>query len=182
MRELVLFFILSIPILVVSLRSLGDRRAHGFYRFFAWETILALLLLNYRYWFKSPLSVFQIISWLLLLVSIFLAIHGFLLLKKIGRPAEEVQKSTNLAFENTTNLVTVGAYRYIRHPLYSSLLFLTWGIFFKHLTLSALAIALVASVFLYATARIEEQENITAFGNAYTVYMKHSKMFIPYIL
>jgi protein-S-isoprenylcysteine O-methyltransferase Ste14 len=182
MRELVLFILLSIPILFFSLRSLGNRRAHGFYRFFAWETILALLLLNYPYWVQDPLSVHQIIAWCLLLISIFLVVDGFLLLRQIGRPTSQPQKRSNFAFENTSNLVTVGIYRYIRHPLYSSLLFLNWGIFFKHFSPAALALALAASLFLYATACNEEQENIITFGNDYTVYMKHSKMFIPYIL
>ena len=35
------------------------------------------------------------------------------------------------AFEKTSKLVTVGLYRYICHPLYSSLFFLGWGVFFK---------------------------------------------------
>ena len=177
-----IFAVFSIPILYFSLRSLGNRHAHGFYRFFAWETMLALCLLNARYWFQDPLSVHQILAWLLLIVSLFLVTYGFLLLRKIGRPASQPLKTTNLSFENTTNLVTVGAYRYIRHPLYSSLLFLNWGIFFKQITIPTLALALLASIFIFATARIEEMENIGRFGNAYTSYMKHSKMFIPYIL
>jgi protein-S-isoprenylcysteine O-methyltransferase Ste14 len=182
MLEPVWFIVLSLPILYFSRRSLKDRRAHGFYRFFAWEAILALVLLNVSYWVRAPLSIHQLIAWSFLIVSLFLVIHGFQLLRKIGRPSNQTQKATNLAFENTTNLVTVGAYRYIRHPLYSSLLFLNWGVYFKHASLPALALALLASVFIYATARIEEQENKTVFGDAYTVYMKHSKMFIPYIL
>ena len=182
MADLLLFIVFSIPILFFSLRSLGNRFAHGFYRFFAWEAMLALCLLNYRFWFQDPFSPHQLLAWLLLIISLFLVIHGFLLLKRIGRPTGLPQKATNLAFENTTVLVTVGVYRFIRHPLYSSLLFLNWGIFFKHIDLTALVLALAASIMIVATARIEEQENKITFGDAYTVYMKHSKMFIPYIL
>jgi protein-S-isoprenylcysteine O-methyltransferase Ste14 len=51
------------------------------------------------------------------------------------------------AIEKTTILVTTGAYRYIRHPLYSSLLFLAWGIFFKAPSWPGGLLALAATFF-----------------------------------
>ncbi|MFC1726412.1 methyltransferase family protein [candidate division KSB1 bacterium] len=86
-----------------------------------------------------------------------------------------------LGIEKTTVLVTTGAYRYIRHPLYSSLLFLTWGAFFKHLSLLGITLAVISTVFLVITAKIEETENLRFFGEAYQSYMKKTKMFIPFI-
>jgi len=86
-----------------------------------------------------------------------------------------------LAFEKTTTLVTEGAYRYIRHPLYSSLLFLTWGIFFKYPVALSAAMALAATCFLIATARADEAECIRFFGPSYEQYMKRTKMFIPFL-
>ncbi len=41
-------------------------------------------------------------------VSIGLAIEGFRLLRLIGKPAAKPNRATNLAFENTTTLVTAG--------------------------------------------------------------------------
>jgi protein-S-isoprenylcysteine O-methyltransferase Ste14 len=79
-------------------------------------------------------------------------------------------------------LVTEGVYRYIRHPLYSSLLFLGWGIFFKRPSCLVGLFALVASAFLVLTARVEEGENIRYFGEVYQEYMKHTKMFVPFVL
>ena len=52
--------------------------------------------------------------------------------------------------------MTSGIYRYIRHPLYSSLFLLTWGIFFKAPGWLGLVLALAASAFLVATARADE--------------------------
>jgi protein-S-isoprenylcysteine O-methyltransferase Ste14 len=78
-------------------------------------------------------------------------------------------------------LVVEGAYRYIRHPLYSSLLFLGWGIFFKDLSWAGLALAAGATFFLAMTARAEEGENIRFFGPAYQEYMQRSRMFIPFL-
>lgn len=77
------------------------------------------------------------LAWALLAVSLFLVLHGLRLLRTLGKPDQARGDTTLLPLEKTTQLVTVGAYRYIRHPLYSSLLFLAWGACCKHLTWGA---------------------------------------------
>jgi protein-S-isoprenylcysteine O-methyltransferase Ste14 len=163
----------SAGIILLSWDSLRDPRAHGFYRFFALEAILTLFALNVEYWFRKPFSAVQIISGLLLVASLFLVLHGFHLLRVVGRPEGKI--------ENTTTLVRVGAYKYIRHPLYASLLLLAWGIFFKDPSWIGGALAVAASLFLWATARVEEAENLTRFGASYAAYIKTTKRFIPFL-
>jgi len=166
----------------VSRASLRFPRSHGFYRFFAWEFILALILLNLELWFRDPFSIHQIISWLLLIVSIFLVMHGVHLLRIIGKPdTERREDGPMIGIEKTTTLVTAGAFKYIRHPLYSSLLFLGWGVFFKDPSWLGSALVLTATTFLVATAKVEEAENIRFFGSDYQTYMKQTKMFIPFL-
>jgi protein-S-isoprenylcysteine O-methyltransferase Ste14 len=172
--QIVIFGLGSTFLAVYSWPSLRDHRSHGFYRFFGWMYILAVIALNLPSWFERPLAIQQLISWTLLVGSIRLALHGFRLLKRIGQPEGE--------FERTTRLVTAGAYRYIRHPLYASLLLLDWGAFLKDPSWAGAALALAASLFLYLTARVEEQENLARFGEAYREYMQRTKMFIPFLL
>jgi protein-S-isoprenylcysteine O-methyltransferase Ste14 len=171
--KLAILVVVSVGIFVVSWQFLRNPRSHGFYRFFAFESILILILLNLEHWFRDPFSVHQIVSWLLLLASIVLAAHGFYLLHVIGRPKNGI--------ENTTTLVMVGAYKYIRHPLYSSLLFLAWGVFFKDVSLLGGILASVATAFLIVTAKMEEAENIQKFGAEYAAYIKSTRMFIPFL-
>ena len=124
----------------------------------------------------------QLVSWFLGVASIGLAIEGFRLLRVIGRPAPTTARSTNLPFENTTTLVTVGAYRYIRHPLYASLLALVWCAYLKNpLAISGIALALSASGFLIATSVAEERENLVSFGPIYVGYMKRTQRFVPFL-
>ena len=85
----------------------------------------------------------------------------------------------NFGFENTSSLVTTGIYHYIRHPMYSSLLLLTWGTLVKNITVLSLLLALVATGFLLVAARFEERENMAYFGDVYREYMTRSKKFLP---
>src|SRR5512145_670004 len=172
----------SLIIIMISWKSLHQPDSHGFYRFFAWEIILALFVINMSAWFDEPTSWNQIISWFLLIVCLIPLTFGVYGLRRHGKPAQQRQGDPSLlAFEKTTALVTSGIYHYIRHPLYSSLFFLTWGIFFKSPSLPGMVLALVATILLIATAKADEAECTRFFGPQYQEYMETTKMFIPYI-
>jgi len=179
--KVIVFIVATVGLAWVSWPSFRSLRSHGFFRFFAFESILALVLLNLDYWFYEPFSLRQIISWLLLMVSLFLVIHGFQLLRRVGKPDSKRNDSSLVGVEKTTELVTVGAYRYIRHPLYSSGLFGAWGVFFKYPSWTGVSLAVITTFFWTMTAKIEESENIRFFGAAYQSYMKQTKMFIPFL-
>jgi protein-S-isoprenylcysteine O-methyltransferase Ste14 len=181
MIQLLFFALLSIPIVILSWKPLMNPKSHGFYRFFGWEGIAWLLACNYSYWFVNPLSMMQIGSWLLLAVSIYYVAAGTPLLIKSGKPKQHREDEALYSFEKTTELVETGIYKYIRHPLYGSLIFLVWGIFLKHITLTLFVITLIATVFFYITARVDEKECRQYFGEKYAAYMKRSRMFIPLI-
>ncbi|MFQ6116181.1 MAG: methyltransferase family protein [bacterium] len=180
--KVIVFIVASTGFAWITRTSLSDFRSHGFYRFFAWEAILALILVNVDYWFYEAFSIHQIVSWLLLIASGYLVIHGVQSLRMVGKPDSKRNAPSLIGIEKTTELVTVGAYRYIRHPLYSSLLFLAWGAFFKHLSWVAVSLAVIATFFLTLTAKIEEAENIRFFRAAYRSYMDQTKMFIPFLV
>jgi protein-S-isoprenylcysteine O-methyltransferase Ste14 len=180
--KIIVFLVATIGIIWVSRPSFRDLRSHGFYRFFAFKVIVILILLNIDYWFYEPFSIHQIISWLLLIISLFLVIHGFQLLHKVGKPESKRKDSSLIGIEKTTELVTVGAYRYIRHPIYSSGILGIWGVFFKAPSWLGFSLAVITTFFLTMTAKIEEGENRNFFGDAYKNYMKKTKMFIPFVL
>ena len=183
MWKLIIFFIGSCLLAYISRASLRKPGVHGFYRFFAWETILLIFLLNINSWFQNPFVWHQLISWALLFVSFMPLFLGVQTLRKGGQPTEERPgDSSLLSFEKTTILVTTGIYRYIRHPLYSSLLLLAWGIFFKvPSSLPNCLLVLVSTTFLIATTIADEQECIQFFGEDYRTYMQKTKRFIPFL-
>lgn len=176
MLKIILFGVVTLGLFFFSRPYLRDIRAHGFYRFFAFESILVLILLNLEHWFFNPFSVHQMVSWILLLVSLGFAIQGFYLLILIGKPKWG-------GFEKTTELVKCGLYRYIRHPLYASLILMGWGIFFKDpSSFFGLFLTMANTIFLFATAKMEEVENLRKFDSQYADYMKSTKMFIPFVI
>ena len=141
-----------------------------------------MFAVNVRYWIKNPFSLHQLIAWTLLIISLILIVLGVQLFRHKGQIDPERDDASLVGIEKTTVLVTTGVYRYIRHPFYSSLLFLGWGIFFKQISVPLVVLAITATVFLYLTAKKEEGENIEYFGEAYREYMETTKMFVPYVL
>ena len=180
--NILLFLVASGGLLYVSRRSLLNTRSHGFYRFFAWEVILVQFLRNVQYWFDDPLSPPHLASWVLLIASAILVVEGVRLLQVHGRPAKAMEREGLYTFEKTTVLVTNGLYRHIRHPLYGSLLFLAWALFFKNPAWADGLLAAAASALLVVTARLDEKECLQFFGPVYGEYMETTKMFIPKLL
>jgi protein-S-isoprenylcysteine O-methyltransferase Ste14 len=166
----------SIPVLWVSRRSLLRPSSYGFYRCFAAESTLALIVLNAPDWFDHPFAVRQVASWLLLLISVLTVTSASRTLRRLGRPAGRDSSGFT-----TINLVTTGPYRYIRHPLYASLLFMAWGAFLKAVTPATLVLAAVATVALVATAKAEEAATLRQFGEPYRVYMASTRLFVPFL-
>ena len=131
---------------------------------------------------RRPGLLRQSISGVLFILSLLLVIFALAQLLRTGKPDARRDDIAMLDFERTTTLVTRGIYRYIRHPMYVSLFLLCWGFFFKQPTLLGSVLAVTASIFLIATSRVEERENLVYFGETYQEYMKRTKMFVPYIL
>ncbi|HYP85102.1 methyltransferase family protein [Variovorax sp.] len=177
--RLALFAVATLFFLWVSRHALRNPRAHGFFRFFAWECIAALVVLNAPRWEAEPFSPRQLVSWLLLFLSPWLAWLGVHALKARGQPDARRADAELLAFERTTRLVTQGVFRHIRHPMYAALLALAWGAYLKDVSPASTALVALCSLMLLLTAQRDEAECLAHFGPDYAQYMQRSKRFIP---
>jgi len=175
------FIIASLFLIIISRHSLRNPQHHGFYRFFAFEYIAILVTLNAPFWFQNPFSLLQITSWFFLFLSLVVVLAGFYILKKKGNSRSRKLESANYKFEDTASLVDSGIYKYIRHPMYSSLILLAIGALLKNVTIIGIILIILVIIFNILTAKSEEKENIVFFGSAYRDYMKKSKMFFPYL-
>ena len=78
-------------------------------------------------------------------------------------------------------LITTGPYRYIRHPMYSSLFFWMLGVvcYLSHWLNWLFLMLLVVVLYLKAS---KEERLWSAHHEGYSAYRKKSKYFIPFIL
>jgi protein-S-isoprenylcysteine O-methyltransferase Ste14 len=169
----VLFAVISAALLGVFWNALRRGWTHALPRLIAFEALLALVIANAAHWFEEPLSMRQVISWVVLIGSLLLALHGFVLLRSQGAPTAGI--------ESTTVVVRRGAYRWIRHPLYLSLMLFAVGAFLKWPGVLSAILLGVALASLLGTAGLEEKENLQRFGGAYREYMRDTKRFIPFV-
>ncbi len=181
MLESIVFIIATIVLAYISRASLFAPKSHGFYRFFAWELMLVLVVLNLDGWYISAPTLDQTISGMLMGISLLLVIISYGTLRHFGEQDDNRNDMPLLVFEKTTVLVTRGIYRYIRHPMYSSLIFLDWGLFFKKMSWLSGTIALGACIILVIGSLAEENENTRYFGMQYREYMKRTKRFVPFL-
>lgn len=177
--ELIQFVVGSALLAWFSRKALRRPGSHGFYRFFAWEGILALVLINRNAWGMDPYSPNQLASWPLLAASIALVALGIGALVRHGRVASERGGAALYEWEKTTALVTTGVFAYIRHPMYTSLLALDWGAFLQAPSWLGAAIALPVSLLLMRTALADERECLDYFGASYAEYMRRTWRFVP---
>ncbi len=180
--QIAVFAVATLALTWVSRRPLRKPGSHGFYRYFAWECMAMMFTLDLPTWYNDTGALHQTIAGTLFFISLLLVLSSLGWLQRHGKADRSRNDVPMFAFEKTTALVTTGVYRYIRHPMYASLFFLCWGFFAKHASVAGAMLGVIATTFLIATARSEEKENISYFGEQYREYMKRSKMFVPFIL
>lgn len=173
--QLIIFLFGTLIIILFSwFVSIREKRYHGIPRFFVFEGLLLLGLLQWPVWFNNPWSPVHILSWIFLVACTYYIIAAVYFYFRYARPGKN--------FENSTQLVTKGIYRYIRHPMYASLLLLGWGMFLKNIDLASIVLTFIIAVAICLTSIIEEKEMKARFGEEYREYMKQTKRWIPYII
>ena len=127
--------------------------------FFQWELIPQKQIIQ-----VTPFSYFVgfliiIIAFIILLVAI----------KDLGRNLSPFPRP-----RNNSNLVTVGIYRFIRHPMYYSLIFISFGVFITKLTIYYLFLSTSLFLIIKSKIALEEQYLNNKFSN-YLLYKNEVK-------
>ena len=127
--------------------------------FFQWEFLPQKQIIQ-----ASPFSYFLgiliiIISFIIMLVAI----------KDLGRNLSPFPRPMN-----NSNLVTSGIYRFIRHPMYYSLIFISFGVFITKLSIYYLFLSISLGLIIKFKIALEEQYLNNKFKN-YLVYKNEVK-------
>ena len=127
--------------------------------FFQWEFLPQKQIIQ-----ASPFSYFLgiliiIIAFIIMLVSI----------KDLGRNLSPFPRPIN-----NSNLVTTGIYRFTRHPMYYSLIFISFGVFITKLSIYYLFLSISLVLVIKLKIALEEQYLNNKFKN-YLIYKNEVK-------
>ena len=117
-------------------------------------------------------SINSIIGITIVVIGLILALLSFIDFGQIVTP-------NPVPLQNYT-LKTAGMYKYIRHPIYSSVLFMLLGVVILSQSMSGLVLWFLGLFFIAFKTRFEEEQLILKFPE-YPEYSKRTKKLIPFI-
>jgi len=127
--------------------------------FFKWEFIPEKQILQVTPFFYFVGFLIIIIAFIILLVAI----------KDLGRNLSPFPRPIN-----NSNLVTTGIYRFTRHPMYYSLIFISFGFFITKLSIYYLFLSTSLGLIIKFKIALEEQYLNNKFKN-YLIYKNEVK-------
>ncbi len=123
-------------------------------------------------WLFLPLPLWLRVS------GVLLGAAGILLLVCVHRTLG-MQWSTTLQFKEVHTLNTSGPYKFIRHPMYASLLLFFLGLSIMSSFWPLMALVVILLLFFNRIMRREESMMIEEFGEEYRIYMKSTGRLLP---
>ena len=127
--------------------------------FFQWEFIPQIQIIK-----VTPFSNF--VGFLIIIISLIILLVA---IKDLGRNLSPFPRPIN-----NSNLVTKGIYRFTRHPMYSSLLFISFGVFITKLSIYYLFLSISLGLIIKFKIALEEQYLNDKFKN-YFLYKNEVK-------
>ncbi len=127
--------------------------------FFQWEFLPQKQIIQ-----ASPFSYF-----LGILIIIFALIIMIVSIKALGRNLSPLPRPIN-----NSNLVTTGIYRFTRHPMYYSLIFISIGVFIIKLSIYYLFLTISLALIIKFKIALEEKYLMNKFKN-YLIYKNKVK-------
>lgn len=113
--------------------------------------------------------------------NVYMILTGILLLL-LGILILMFSSSQNKEARNEKKIASGGPYKYIRHPIYTSMYILTGGLGLIFFTWYWFIVMVAFIPFWYMECRAEEKEMIKMYGEEYIKYRDKTGMFIPKLL
>ena len=127
--------------------------------FFQWKFILQKQIIP-----VSPLS--YLVGFLIIIIALIILL---LAIKDLGRNLSPFPRPIN-----NSHLVTTGIYRFTRHPMYYSLIFISFGVFITKLSIYYLFLTISLGLIIKFKIALEEQYLKNKFKN-YLLYKNEVK-------
>ena len=128
--------------------------------FFQWEFIPQKQILQ-----VSPLS--YLVGYLIIIMALIILLVA---IKDLGRNLSPFPRPNN-----NSNLVSTGIYRFTRHPMYYSLIFISFGVFIIKLSIYYLFLLISLGLIIKFKIALEEKYLMNKFKN-YLLYKNEVKV------
>ena len=160
----------------------------------AWlsRSVPAQLLRSVYVWIASTLLIGVCLAWrptggdlyhhggLLALVHGFIQVMGIAIIVLAVRTIDPLELAGIHPLSGAESLQIVGPYRWVRHPLYSGWLLLTFGA--AHMTGDRAIFAAISTFYLLIAMPFEERSLRATFGDAYAGYQRLVRYrIVPYV-
>jgi len=152
--QLKIFFKAAYEIILVFLQFINI-----ILHFFKWEFIPEKQIIQ-----VTPFSYF--VGFLIIIISLIILLVA---IKDLGRNLSPFPRPIN-----NSNLVTSGIYRFTRHPMYYSLIFISFGVFIIKLSIYYLFLSISLGLIIKFKIALEEQYLNNKFKN-YLIYKNEVK-------
>ena len=116
---------------------------------------------------QGEFLIINYISYFLIILALIFIIFS---VKDLGKSLSPMPRP-----KENSKLITIGIYRIIRHPMYYSLLIISFSLFIKSFTIYNLILSILLTFIISNKIKIEE-EYLTQRFNKYTLYKKEVKI------
>lgn len=141
-----------------------------------WTISLVLYVLGFE-WFDYSVPLPLWLRWVGVVVMALCLPLSSLVYRKLG-----AHSSKSLEVQKNHRLVTDGAYRYVRHPVYATLILCAVGACLVTANLVVSAMAAAVALVLWLRIKKEETILVARFGDEYRAFMARTGALIPKLL
>ena len=183
---LIVFFLAILPIGIYHRFSAAteeklDRRQEGAFILATLRPVAALFWLGMIVWMIDPKwmawSSMPVPLWLRHAAIALVAVGGWLLVWTFRSLGKNLTDTVVTRREHT--LVAHGPYRWIRHPLYTTVAVLATGIPLLTANWFLMIVGPISFALLVIRTRTEEANLVARFGEGYSGYMQRTGRFVP---
>ena len=161
-------------------RGMG-RRMGKYYRPAYSLLVLVVLLLLIHYHFSAIETILFSPHWILKIISGILSLSGFVVIvvSLWTNLLAATGISLLLGIDTQQGFSQDGLHRYVRHPLYTGVLFFLWGVFFGYPYQNNLVSAVCFTIFLGVGIYFLEKKLLVQYGDEYRAYQKRVPRVLP---
>lgn len=145
--------------------------------------VLIVLLILIHYHYVATGTIFWHPHWVVKIIAAVLVLAGFAaIVVSLWKHALNYSGlATLLGMETSDDFERDGLHTYVRHPMYTGVLFLLWGVFIGYPYRNNLVSAVCFTLYCFIAIYFLERKLMAQYGEDYKAYRLRVPMLVPFI-